>query len=294
MQWTAFPAGRTFVLQPPSKLQISMGENAMHRKLAVFALLVAAPLAAPAVGQDWTKSKWGPADEIGAANYIKPELVVKAAQLVKTGKTYALGHRDEFEDAGLSAARLQDHDRAAGAGGHRRVWVRARPPTTTTSSMAGSASAARSTASVTSVWSMSTTTATSSPISPMPSGLKKLGAEKIPPHRCARRAARHGGALRHRHRQGGHRLQHQGDRRGCQKAGRRNPAGRCRAVPYRLDRPDRQGRQALQRGRAGSWRRRCQVPRRQGVVAVGADTGASRRCPSRPRTSSRCTRSCCP
>jgi kynurenine formamidase len=63
----------------------------MHRKLAVFALLVAAPLAAPAVGQDWTKSKWGPADEIGAANYITPELVVKAAQLVKTGKTYALG-----------------------------------------------------------------------------------------------------------------------------------------------------------------------------------------------------------
>lgn len=41
--------------------------------------------------QDWTKSKWGPTDEIGAANYMKPELVVKAAQLVKTGKTYALG-----------------------------------------------------------------------------------------------------------------------------------------------------------------------------------------------------------
>jgi hypothetical protein len=31
--------------------------------------------------QDWTKSKWGPTDEIGAANYITPELVVKAAQL---------------------------------------------------------------------------------------------------------------------------------------------------------------------------------------------------------------------
>src|SRR5262249_7652157 len=34
---------------------------------------------------------WGPDDEIGAANYMKPELVLKAAQLVKTGKTYALG-----------------------------------------------------------------------------------------------------------------------------------------------------------------------------------------------------------
>jgi kynurenine formamidase len=44
-----------------------------------------------ALAQDWTKSKWGPTDEIGAANYMTPELIVKAAQLVKTGKTYALG-----------------------------------------------------------------------------------------------------------------------------------------------------------------------------------------------------------
>ena len=41
--------------------------------------------------EDWTKSKWGPNDEIGAANYMTPELVQKAASLVKTGKTYALG-----------------------------------------------------------------------------------------------------------------------------------------------------------------------------------------------------------
>src|SRR6201990_2355281 len=43
-----------------------------------------------ASAQDWTKSKWGPNDEIGAANYMTPELVVKAASLLKTGKTYAL------------------------------------------------------------------------------------------------------------------------------------------------------------------------------------------------------------
>jgi kynurenine formamidase len=42
-------------------------------------------------GQDWTKSKWGPNDEIGAANNMSPEIVVKAAGLIKTGKTYALG-----------------------------------------------------------------------------------------------------------------------------------------------------------------------------------------------------------
>ena len=63
----------------------------MHRKLTVFALLMFVALVVPAAAQDWTKSKWGPDDEIGAANYMKPDLVVKAAQLVKLGKTYALG-----------------------------------------------------------------------------------------------------------------------------------------------------------------------------------------------------------
>jgi kynurenine formamidase len=53
--------------------------------LAAFAAL------ATAQAQDWAKSKWGPEDEIGAANYLTPELALKAAQLVKTGKVYALG-----------------------------------------------------------------------------------------------------------------------------------------------------------------------------------------------------------
>jgi kynurenine formamidase len=63
----------------------------MPRKLALLALIALAPLAVPASAQDWTKSKWGPNDEIGSANYMTPELVLKAAQLIKTGKTYALG-----------------------------------------------------------------------------------------------------------------------------------------------------------------------------------------------------------
>ena len=66
----------------------------MHRKVVFLALLVPLAfnqLAGPAAAQDWTKSKWGPKDELGAANYIKPELVVKAAKLVKLGKTYNLG-----------------------------------------------------------------------------------------------------------------------------------------------------------------------------------------------------------
>jgi kynurenine formamidase len=40
---------------------------------------------------DWCKSKWGPSDEIGAANHVKPDTVLAATKLVKTGKTYALG-----------------------------------------------------------------------------------------------------------------------------------------------------------------------------------------------------------
>jgi len=41
--------------------------------IAMFGVMGAAK------AQDWTKSKWGPNDEVGAANYMTPELVVKAA-----------------------------------------------------------------------------------------------------------------------------------------------------------------------------------------------------------------------
>ena len=63
----------------------------MLEKLRVLALLAPFALAAPVSAQDVATSKWGPNDEIGAANYITPELVVKAAQLVKLGRTYHLG-----------------------------------------------------------------------------------------------------------------------------------------------------------------------------------------------------------
>ncbi|OYU83666.1 MAG: polyketide cyclase, partial [Burkholderiales bacterium PBB5] len=41
--------------------------------------------------QNWFPSKWGPNDELGAANYLTPQLAADAAKLVKTGKTYSLG-----------------------------------------------------------------------------------------------------------------------------------------------------------------------------------------------------------
>ncbi|MEP0962722.1 MAG: hypothetical protein ABJL72_18930 [Roseobacter sp.] len=48
-------------------------------------------MATTAMAQDWVNSKYGPEDEIGAANLITPESVLKASELVKTGETYNLG-----------------------------------------------------------------------------------------------------------------------------------------------------------------------------------------------------------
>jgi hypothetical protein len=51
-----------------------------------FALLVG-----PALAQDCKPSKYGPADEIGAANLVTPERVLAASKLVKQGKSHPLG-----------------------------------------------------------------------------------------------------------------------------------------------------------------------------------------------------------
>jgi kynurenine formamidase len=40
---------------------------------------------------DWHPSKWGKDDTLGAINELSPEGVLRAVQLVKTGKTYSLG-----------------------------------------------------------------------------------------------------------------------------------------------------------------------------------------------------------
>ena len=53
---------------------------------------IAAVLLATSVWADnWYPSKYGADDTLGAINNLSPELVVKAAKLVTTGKTYALG-----------------------------------------------------------------------------------------------------------------------------------------------------------------------------------------------------------
>src|SRR5215475_12574090 len=69
----------------------NLGGNAMRKAFVLCCSIALFGVTGAANAQDWTKSKWGPNDEIGAANYMTPELVVKAASLIKTGKTYALG-----------------------------------------------------------------------------------------------------------------------------------------------------------------------------------------------------------
>ena len=119
-----------------------------------------------ASAQDWTKSKWGPNDEIGAANYMTPELVVKAAALIKTGKTYALGIPVDTKTPAYPPRTFKITIVQPGRPAVRGS-VRTRRPIMTTSSIPGSASAASSTASAISASSTSITTATSLPISPI-------------------------------------------------------------------------------------------------------------------------------
>ena len=59
-----------------------------------FGLIGAAALALSftATAQSaWYPSKWGAADEIGAANYMTPATALQASKLIKTGKVYSLG-----------------------------------------------------------------------------------------------------------------------------------------------------------------------------------------------------------
>lgn len=61
----------------------------MLRALGLLALMACAASAGAA--DKWWPSKWGADDELGQFNQLGPELTLKAAKLIKTGKTYRLG-----------------------------------------------------------------------------------------------------------------------------------------------------------------------------------------------------------
>jgi len=67
----------------------------IHASIWFGAVALSAALTAltalPAAAQDCKPSKWGKDDQIGAANYVTPERVLAATQLVKKGQTHPLG-----------------------------------------------------------------------------------------------------------------------------------------------------------------------------------------------------------
>jgi Putative cyclase len=72
---------------------------ALRRCLLAATLVVLGATSSAWAQNDWCKSKWGPNDEIGAANLLTPQVAADAAKLVKTGKTYALGFETNSQTA---------------------------------------------------------------------------------------------------------------------------------------------------------------------------------------------------
>ena len=70
-----------------------------HLPIVVVALAVSA-WSGTASAQSWQPpadsqrcpSKWGAADQRGAANHMTPETVLRAARLIRTGQLFELGH----------------------------------------------------------------------------------------------------------------------------------------------------------------------------------------------------------
>ena len=59
--------------------------------LAAHALLAQTPAWRPPTDAERCPSKWGAADERGSGNHMKPETVMRATRLIKTGETFELG-----------------------------------------------------------------------------------------------------------------------------------------------------------------------------------------------------------
>ena len=102
-----------------------------QRVLLTFAAALFANAAAEAQTPSWTPpadsarcpSKWGAGDERGAANHMKPQSVLNATKLIKTGEVIELAHVLSA-DMPLSPGRtfnMQVKRSAAAAGTHKRA-----------------------------------------------------------------------------------------------------------------------------------------------------------------------------
>ena len=66
--------------------------NRIQKNLIAAATMACALTAtAQTAPPSWYPSKWGTTDELGAANYMTPALALQASKLIKTGKVYSLG-----------------------------------------------------------------------------------------------------------------------------------------------------------------------------------------------------------
>lgn len=66
-----------------------MRHNPLQRILT--GTLICLAFSTQLLAQDWVPSRFGADDRIGAANYLNPQLVLQAAELIQTGKVYSLG-----------------------------------------------------------------------------------------------------------------------------------------------------------------------------------------------------------
>ncbi len=67
--------------------------SSLNQIALIITSIAFATLSAHAIAEEdpWYPSKWGADDQIGAANYMTPEMVVAAAGLVTQGRVYSLG-----------------------------------------------------------------------------------------------------------------------------------------------------------------------------------------------------------
>jgi len=92
------------------------------RNLAALAAVALSALVVPAAAQSWQPpppearcpSKWGPDDERGAANYMNPATVLRAAQLIRTGEVIELGQVLSGEIPFFGTRRFDLHTKRTG------------------------------------------------------------------------------------------------------------------------------------------------------------------------------------
>jgi kynurenine formamidase len=90
--------------------------------IRMVSLAAAALIAAPAFGQSWQPptpqqrcpSKWGAADERGAANHMTPQNVMRAARLIRTGQVFELGRVLESSMPLFGTRKFEIHTKRTG------------------------------------------------------------------------------------------------------------------------------------------------------------------------------------